>query len=60
MPLTELRTLPYTMGSIERFAIANSLDVYMVLQRGVLPELATFWSPKPSFVVVFLERSSAT
>ncbi|CAE7605989.1 unnamed protein product [Symbiodinium natans] len=29
-----IRTLPYTMGSIERFAIANSLDVYMVLQRG--------------------------
>ncbi|CAE7634564.1 unnamed protein product [Symbiodinium necroappetens] len=27
-------TLPYTMASIERFALENSLDVYMVLQRG--------------------------
>ncbi|CAE7795044.1 unnamed protein product [Symbiodinium sp. CCMP2456] len=29
-----IRTLPYTMASIERFALENSLDVYMVLQRG--------------------------
>ncbi|CAE7774918.1 unnamed protein product [Symbiodinium pilosum] len=29
-----IRTLPYTMEYIERFAVANSLDVYMVLQRG--------------------------
>ena len=36
------------MASIERFALENSLDVYMVLQRGVLSNSAVCLPLEPA------------